>query len=410
MTIRLVNIQPHNNRYHHTISIQHRLIGVCKLLYILVVILLLYSAHTFARGKTGYQHSIGNNQRQIEYYTTVINGYKYMNQMNVVVVGLIRDNYHKLQLTIDHLYSTTFIHFNSYHLIVVENDSVDQTKSYLQQLVQYDRQRVSSIVLDYNNDDTMKYGAFSDHRFIRMAELRNQYLSYIHDHYHDKFHSYNDVLVLDLDLYHGWSIDGLAHSYGLKYRTGHTDRYDILCANGIYNNGEYYDTLAYRDSIYTDTRHDDAQRDAAHKIYTLYSEPIPVDSCFGGMAIYNLSHLIATNCMYTGTDCEHVTLHQCMKNTIDTNIYINPNMLLWYGLIPDKFLMKHRYFILFGIIVPCIMIFLYIYYNYSHMIRNMIYTLRNTTNKINTMNSIIHSYRPLCDVPEESIHTVHHNV
>ncbi len=348
MAITSLNIQPYttsnnnNNNYynnnHNTISIQHRLTNICKLCYICIIVMLLYSAHTFASNKTGSYtgnpyttginnhkyilHSIGNNQREIEYYHTVINGYKYMNQNNIVVVGLIRDNYDKLQQTIDHLYSTTFIHFNSYHLIIVENDSIDNTKSYIQQLIQYDQSRVTSIILDYNNDDTMKYGAFSDHRFIRMAELRNQYLSYIHTHYNDKFSTFNDILVLDLDLHHGWSIDGIAHSYGLKYRSGHTDRYDILCANGIYNNGEYYDTLAYRDSVYTDTRHNDEQRDAAHKIYPLYSKPIPVDSCFGGMALYNLSHLLSTNCMYTGSDCEHVTLPQCMKNTINTNIYI----------------------------------------------------------------------------------------
>lgn len=43
------------------------------------------------------------------------------------------------------------------------------------------------------------------------------------------------------------------------------------------------------------------------------SDPSPVDSCFGGMALYR-GHLF-DDCKYESNDgdCEHVHLHQCMK-------------------------------------------------------------------------------------------------
>ena len=64
---------------------------------------------------------------------------------------------------------------------------------------------------------------------------------------------------------------------------------------------------------------------------------LQVDSCFGGMAIYDYSKMVKCDYKYRHLqapyllDCEHVLLHQCMRSASEAKLFHNPFMKLWYG-------------------------------------------------------------------------------
>ncbi len=80
-----------------------------------------------------------------------------------------------------------------------------------------------------------------------------------------------------MDFYYGWSYDGVAHSFGYDPST-----WDLMCANGLYENDRYWDTLAWRDDRFNDTYYDSSQKEAAHIVYNKYGPLVPAHSCFGG--------------------------------------------------------------------------------------------------------------------------------
>ena len=56
--------------------------------------------------------------------------------------------------------------------------------------------------------------------------------------------------------------------------------------------------------------------------------PVPVRSCFGGLAIYRMA--ILKGCAYTGDDCEHVGLHSCIADKNRGSVAVNPLMHVSY--------------------------------------------------------------------------------
>ena len=159
----------------------------------------------------------------------------------------------------------------------------------------------------------------------------------------------------------GFDINGIADSISQQ-------NWDIICANGVVLHGVYRDTYAFRING-MDTNHhwvgdDHAQYNITNEQRKLFREKlqksqhnvrvimdnrnkpfyesstsplIPVDSCFGGLAIYKYD--MFTNCSYDYRhyeppymqDCEHVLLHECMKSKHKARIFSNINMRLWYG-------------------------------------------------------------------------------
>ena len=59
---------------------------------------------------------------------------------------------------------------------------------------------------------------------------------------------------------------------------------------------------------------------------------VPVRSCFGGMAVYSLSALRASRCEYDerGSECEHVSFHQCLEAHRPGSVLIDPASHVFY--------------------------------------------------------------------------------
>ena len=67
-----------------------------------------------------------------------------------------------------------------------------------------------------------------------------------------------------------------------------------------------------------------------------YDMPIAVESCFGGMAIYDLQSSKGhwRDCFYAAhddNDCEHVSFHNCLTSQQNWKMLLDPRMFIHYN-------------------------------------------------------------------------------
>jgi len=241
-----------------------------------------------------------------------------MQDIDVVIVGIARDNGNDLKKVITHIETTGSL-FRDYKVIIYENDSTDNTKEILQS---WENRNDRVTIVQETKGWGAAISAGGKNRYLVLAYCRNQYLKMWMTF--PIFQKYQYMIVVDMDLKHGWDQDGVAHSFG------YTD-WDMICSNGILR-GEFYDTLALRDkrfSIFVDDLKQDLRDELDVIAYPTVGPLIAVDSCFGGLAIYNRSAI--GDCLYQGYDCEHVTLHNCMVANNHSRIYLNPLQVVYYS-------------------------------------------------------------------------------
>ena len=162
-----------------------------------------------------------------------------------------------------------------------------------------------------------------------MAYFRNRCLEEI---LKPKYKDFDYVIVIDLDLLGGFSVNGISSSFGY-------DDWDLIAANGcsflhFITNGSfsYYDQLAYRDKekrrITGYSLDDESGSFAPRPNYDVKDTSLhPVTSAFGGLAIYRKE--IFDVCSYDGYDCEHICLHDCMLAHGYKKMYTNPQMVVF---------------------------------------------------------------------------------
>jgi len=158
-------------------------------------------------------------------------------------------------------------------------------------------------------------------RFRRLGALRNQLLKQA------KAINPDVLLLVDLDLW-AVDIDGIADSFGRE------EKWNMMCSNGVYLHGLYWDTTAFRlpdgtrpPRLEIQSRHDKAGREGSL---------LPLASCFGGLGLYHLS--AAQDCSYMSEwpsseymkECEHVGFNSCIHEK-SGGVYSNPVMKVYYG-------------------------------------------------------------------------------
>ncbi|KAG5188126.1 hypothetical protein JKP88DRAFT_178328 [Tribonema minus] len=249
-----------------------------------------------------------------------------MRARSAVITGIARNNAQHLGATLA-LVDAIGALFASYAVVLYENDSTDETPAMIEAWRAANRggaARIDFISEQLNTVFPMDLGGFAEERFRLLADCRNKCLDVLRGPEYDAF---SHVIVLDMDLY-DFDLDGLAHSFGAH------DAWDAVSANGYFMLGDneyYYDTLAFRTAEFPDTWHSDAQRDAAHRSYDEAMPLVPVNSAFGGLAVYKRRCLV--QCRYSGLDCEHVALHHCLQQTAGCRrLFMNPAMKLNYHL------------------------------------------------------------------------------
>lgn len=274
----------------------------------------------------------------------------------VIIAGLARDAAKTLR-QMHCLMKQTVHRALDHRVIIFENDSDDNTYDIMRKICAADKKTVciNSMGVGSTRGD---WGPFGRQRFEKMAEFRNTLVGKIvHD---PELRTWDAAIFVDMDLLdqawlpewepsrgeelpyalgrppyafaktkaEGWRPAMVATVFGLQ------QPWDAVCANGVWNFGHTYDTLALRTAAYPDTmRHPRTQLWPAMRDKSLLfrgHDMIPVKSCFGGLSVYNLSAMVATKCWYTGDDCEHVTYNDCLRNAGRGKFFVNPLMTTHY--------------------------------------------------------------------------------
>lgn len=242
------------------------------------------------------------------YYNQVAAGYDVCKTKNVIICGICKNIETNVRPILAKI-KTLGEMFKSYSVFVYENDSTDNT---VLNLANYSDLLDIPIVIQSEKLDMEPHEQDKSlYRRRVMAQCRNKYLDYIQDKEPDY------VIILDLDVW-GFSYQGVAHSFSQDF--------DVMGSNGIIYqlNKEnkrfrcFYDTWAYRGD----------GPDNLNLLTLNRGEPVyEVESCFGGLAIYNRK--ILDNVRYMDYDCDHVTLHeQIRKNGYKINL--NPSQIVIY--------------------------------------------------------------------------------
>lgn len=242
-----------------------------------------------------------------------VNNTSKMKKYNVIFAGTCRNVKSYIKKILGHI-DNCGKKFNSYYLIVYENDSTDKTREILE------KNKKSNYF--YIFEDNIK----EDRRTVRLERGRNLILDKVKELNKDNYYQYLIIIDLDNVNRNGTFVKTIDNCFD-------NEDWDVICAN---QKQRYYDTYALR---YNDLTYDCGAKRPAHgkkceKIMIKFppNKRIDVDSAFGGIAIYKLSS-IPNHCKYNGKyddgdeKCEHVDFNKCIKDSrkkivIDTN-FIN---------------------------------------------------------------------------------------
>lgn len=263
-------------------------------------------------------------------------GLEYLKTKKIIVCGLLRNGEKNIEFIKQKTEVLSNL-FNDYKVLVVENDSSDNTREELLKWVEETDHKVTVLGCGENSKicklkfpETIKHNR--GEKIIRkMVNLRNIYLDYINNN--KEFDNFDFVAVWDIDLQGSFYVDGLA-SCGYLFKTNPI--INGLCANGtrIYNLGfrqlkTVYDPYALVKNNISELDDNGSWYKVRNKVLKCSndSNARKVKSCFNGFMIYRRNAL--KNKKYTFKQnkngesiCEHVTLNYDVDN-----IYINPALI-----------------------------------------------------------------------------------
>jgi hypothetical protein len=257
-----------------------------------------------------------------------------MNNNSIIICGLARDCEKNILTNIEWLKHICNF-FKDYKIIIVENDSADNTRKILLDWANNDSKVVilgCGINAEKCNLNMYKTNGICDvsqKRINKMCKLRNIYINYIKTI--PEINKYKYTMIIDPDIKGRFYIDGIINSI---YHLSSNINIDGLSANSISSSltNYYYDTFAYVPLNYEKLYFNNVFEKIIHDFKVLLlvdfkneNKPIKVKSAFGGICIYKTNKILTTNAIYDyskiGYSCEHSYFHK------DMNIYINPLML-----------------------------------------------------------------------------------
>jgi hypothetical protein len=241
-----------------------------------------------------------------------------MNHLNVIFGGTCRNVSQYIAKNLDNI-NNAGSKFNSFVLIIYENDSNDGTRNIL-----LNRKQQNYIYLFEDN-------VMEKRRTMRLQNGRNKILQEMKKMNHKNQYTYFIMLDMDETTVGGSFVNTLDTCF-VKYPL---ETWDVLTGNQC---NLYYDLWALRKSGVIDYdcwRHDGSKTEEVNHLlsslkFTVRDELIPVDSAFGGIAVYKISSI--ENCVYVGEykdgseKCEHVEFHKSIREN-GGKIFINSHFL-----------------------------------------------------------------------------------
>jgi glycosyltransferase involved in cell wall biosynthesis len=232
--------------------------------------------------------------------------------------------------------------FKEYHVIIVENDSIDKTRQILLKWQQETPENVTILGCGINKSKcAMNTKFFQNHlefnvsniRMQNLANVRNIYLQYVQKN----FAHYDYMMICDLDLHATFHNEGLNH--GIEFLSSN-ENCNVITSNSrrkFFKNCpllDYYDAFAYltlgKEKGFANLKSKKNWDNEVKKkvIHEVGEEPFQVASAFGGCAIYKIKAILDPNIKYSAAPigrigCEHVYFHDKIPN-----IYFDPSMLV----------------------------------------------------------------------------------
>ncbi|MFM7207142.1 MAG: hypothetical protein ACKO4T_10800 [Planctomycetaceae bacterium] len=246
-------------------------------------------------------------------------GYAVMARSRVAITGLARNLAAVLPLTIRRI-ETLAGCFADCRVVVFENDSTDGTRDVLRRWAAADR-RITLSCEDCR--DPVNPATRCLERADRMARYRRRCQELVLD----SCGGFAFTIVVDLDMLGGWSIDGLASTFG-------HDGWDFVGSNGLVlrrrglaiNHLQQYDTWALRfDPGLTPL----STVVAAAYVYGRGEPLVPVTSCFGGLGVYTMAAYAAGR--YETGEIEHATFHRSLRAAGRDRLFLNPSQIVVHG-------------------------------------------------------------------------------
>lgn len=238
-----------------------------------------------------------------EYYQKVFYGLNQMEKSTCIIAGLARDCDQALVYNLLRAERLGEM-FQDYKIIIHENDSIDRTKDILTKASQLN----SKIITHTPNNNKIRHP--QDRSIERMMDM-----AYYRSQLQDEIKKYNAdyVILYDFDIKGGFSYEGIAHSIA--------EDKDVIGSNSLIihkKKWQYYDSFALQVS----TPLSDQEKNELN--FNRGDELCQVESCFGGLAIYQYD--IYCQGQYDSYDCEHICFHE----SLNTDIYLNPNLVVLY--------------------------------------------------------------------------------
>lgn len=257
-------------------------------------------------------------------------GKEYLKAKKICFIGLARNIENSVGESINRL-----VNFGQrakeYKVVIFENDSQDNTKLQIEKIKQHNS-NIHSIHAQYNRP---QFGPVQDtERTIALAEYRNILKDYVKEHFAD----YDFIIVTDMDFV-DFSELGCYNSFGWLCR--HEDTIDAIAGNSFeYKNVTLedqkslwnYDSWAFRYTWWNQLALLDSMTYNPMLWFGFFIMPVgsqilPVNSAFGGMAIYKNNQFIEG--LYGGYDCEHVCFNYSLKQKIPSfQMVVNPSQIM----------------------------------------------------------------------------------
>lgn len=271
------------------------------------------------------------------YLQQIESGKKYLTDKNIVILSLVRNCGDRLQKNINKFVTFADTYFKNYTIIFYENDSTDDTVNIL---------RINS-----EKNDNIKFHSFTfNNEFYKSIKdlKRIKYLSDYRNSLKDISKNYNSdfTIVVDFD-FEDISLNGILNSFGwiasnenISAMAGNSFLYrEVFLQEDQkkYKNLLNYDSFAFRSSWWTDfhSSHPSPLSKIDPMLWFTYwilpvgSNPINVNSSFGGCCIYKSTFYNDQSVLYNHVDCEHVCFHYNMLNKHKSfKLYLNPSQIM----------------------------------------------------------------------------------
>ncbi len=255
---------------------------------------------------------------QADYEAKTLAGIEMAKDTSAAIVAIARNSLPALANTLP-LITMVKRQFKDCKMYFWENDSQDATAAVLDKYAEIE----PGVTVEHGTLGGIDSRGFEKERTERLALCRNKCLEWVRANAADT----TWTIVFDTDPAGGFSPDGVFNSIGwlgsmmaagCPLQPAGMASYSLArYPDGI----AHYDAWAARLNWWDDRREKVGMNWFWHLLPPAGSPPFPMNSAFGGLAVYQTKAFLAGG--YSGEDCEHVPHHRRMREA-GYQMFLNP--------------------------------------------------------------------------------------